>query len=225
LTLPSRNLVVSTDRVSTVPKHLTRTRSQHGDRRDPGVEGNARLTAITGLVLLVMLAAEGFTILSIRPLLSWHVAIGLALIPPVALKLGSTVWRFSRYYLGDVRYRRAGPPQPILRVIGPFVVLTTVAVLATGVAAWLAGPHNGPYLTLHQASFFLWFAAMTIHVLGHFTRATRLAAADVDVRGAAVRYRGVRWSLVGLSLVAGLIVALATRGVVTGWTGYVPHHG
>lgn len=35
-----------------------------------------------------MLAAEGVTLLSIRGLLSWHIAIGLALIPPVGLKVG-----------------------------------------------------------------------------------------------------------------------------------------
>ena len=35
-----------------------------------GTEGNARLTGMTGLVLLVLLAIEGVTILAIRPLLS-----------------------------------------------------------------------------------------------------------------------------------------------------------
>mgnify|MGYP003693605523 CR=1 FL=1 len=42
-----------------------------------GTEGNARLTASTGVVLLVLLAVEGVTILAIRPLLSLHVFIGL----------------------------------------------------------------------------------------------------------------------------------------------------
>lgn len=51
------------------------------DHREPGVEANARLTAATGLLLAVMLAAEGFTIVAIHPLLPRHVARGLALIP------------------------------------------------------------------------------------------------------------------------------------------------
>ena len=55
-----------------------------------GTEGNARLIGWTGLVLLVLLAIEGVTILDIRPLLSVHVFVGLLLIPPVALKLGAT---------------------------------------------------------------------------------------------------------------------------------------
>jgi hypothetical protein len=55
-----------------------------------GTEGNARLTASTGVVLLVLLAVEGVTILAIRPLLSLHVFIGLMLIPPVVLKRATT---------------------------------------------------------------------------------------------------------------------------------------
>ena len=51
-----------------------------------GTEGNARLTALTAIVLFVLLAVEGVSILAIRPLLSLHVFVGLLLIPPVALK-------------------------------------------------------------------------------------------------------------------------------------------
>jgi hypothetical protein len=202
---------------------LSGSARRHDRRRDPGVESNARLTAATGLLLLVMLAGEGFTILSIHPLLAWHIAIGLALIPPVAVKLGSTTWRFSRYYLRDARYRQAGPPHPILRILGPFVVLTTAAVLASGVAVWVAGPDHSTILFLHKASFVLWAGAMTIHVLGHITRAAKLAAADVDASSRAP-YRGTRWGLVGLSLVAGIVVAVTTRGLATGWSGHF-HHG
>ncbi|HET9690882.1 MAG TPA: hypothetical protein VFP61_06995 [Acidimicrobiales bacterium] len=189
-------------------------------RRAPGVEANARLTGATGLLLLVMLAAEGLTIVAIRPLLPWHIGIGLALIPPVALKVGSTLWRFARYYLGDQRYRRAGPPHPILRVLGPVVTGSTAALLATGIAVWLAGPGNGSLLFLHQASFAVWFAAMTVHVLGHVLDAARSTRADVVARGAAraaAPHRAARQALLVSSLVAGVAVALAARGVPSGW--------
>jgi accessory gene regulator protein AgrB len=63
--------------------------------------GNERLTATTATVLLLLLAVEGFTILSVRQMLSVHIVVGLVLIPPVALKLASTGYRFARYYLGD----------------------------------------------------------------------------------------------------------------------------
>jgi hypothetical protein len=66
---------------------------------DPA-EANARLTAGATVVLLVLLAAEGATILRIRGLLSEHVFIGMLLVPPVLVKTCSTVYRFARYYLG-----------------------------------------------------------------------------------------------------------------------------
>jgi hypothetical protein len=67
-------------------------------RADAGVAANARLTATNAAVLLVLLAAEGVTILRVRALLTPHVFIGMVLIPPVLLKVASTGWRFARYY-------------------------------------------------------------------------------------------------------------------------------
>jgi hypothetical protein len=81
-----------------------------------GTQGNARVTAATAVALLVLLAAEGVTILSIRSLISLHVGIGMALVPVVLLKLGSTGWRFLRYYTRAVPYRAAGPPSPLMRI-------------------------------------------------------------------------------------------------------------
>src|SRR5450759_4484295 len=57
---------------------------------DAGVEGNARLTSTTGMVLLALLAIEGLTILSVRSLITLHVFLGILLIGPVLLKTGST---------------------------------------------------------------------------------------------------------------------------------------
>ena len=58
------------------------------------VDANARLTAVMGLVLLVLLPVEGVTLLSLRSLLTVHMLVGVALIPPIALKLASTGYRF-----------------------------------------------------------------------------------------------------------------------------------
>ena len=80
-------------------------------RADAGVAGNARLTAANAavlLVLLVLLAAEGVTILRVHRLLLPHVFIGVVLIPPVLLKVASTTWRFARYYSGAPAYWRRG---------------------------------------------------------------------------------------------------------------------
>ena len=64
--------------------------------RTGGAEGNERLTAATGAVLLVLFAVEGFTILSIHQLITLHFFLGMLLIGPVALKAGSVCYRFAR---------------------------------------------------------------------------------------------------------------------------------
>src|SRR5271166_6667426 len=104
-----------------------------------GADGNEKLTAMTGALLLVGFAVEGFTIASIHRLLFLHFLVGLLLIGPVLLKIGSTMYRFVRYYTGSAPYVRKGPPSPVLRVLGPLVVLTSVAVLGTGVMLAGAG--------------------------------------------------------------------------------------
>ena len=139
----------------------------------------ARLTASTAAVLLVLLAAEGLTILSIHSLLSPHVFIGMVLVPPVLLKFGSTSWRFVRYYRGAPAYRHKGPPPMVLRLLGPFVVALTVVVLASGIALlFVPRSLRQSTLFLHKASFVLWFGAMAIHVIGHILETTRLAPRD-----------------------------------------------
>jgi len=57
------------------------------------VAANARLTASNAVVLLVLLMAEGVTILRVRELLTPHVFIGMVLIPPVLLKVAWSAHR------------------------------------------------------------------------------------------------------------------------------------
>src|SRR5438093_6803653 len=121
-----------------------------------GTEGNARLTGVTGLVLLVLLAVEGVTILAIRPLLSVHVFVGLLLIPQVALKLAATGYRLLRYYTRAAEYVRKGPPLLLRMLVAPVLVAATLVVFATGVALLALGPGGGIVLGLHKASFIVW---------------------------------------------------------------------
>jgi len=186
---------------------------------DEGVEANARLTGMTAAVLLVLLAVEGFTILRIGKLLTLHVVIGMVLVPPVLLKIGSTTWRFARYYLGSPEYRRKGPPPALLRLLGPFLVVLTIAVLGSGIAL-LLGPAGArsELLLIHKATFILWVAAMAVHVLVHLVDTARLAPKDFyrrtrrQVRGASKR----QWALVG-ALCFGLLLAVAVAPKVGPW--------
>ena len=183
------------------------------EQPDP-TAGNERLTATTAVVLLVLLAAEGVTILSIRPLLSAHIVIGLLLIPPVALKLASTGYRFFRYYTGDAAYVDKGPPHVVMRLLAPLLVLATVAVLATGVGLLVFGPenHRDVLLGLHKASFAAWFGLMSIHVLVYAPRLPRL----VSARGALAQ----RATVVASSVVAGAMLAGAAYSLASPWV----HH-
>ncbi len=191
--------------------------------RDPAVEANARLTGTTGLLLIVLFFLEGLTIPLIHSLVSWHILIGLVLIPPLAVKMGSTMWRFGHYYLRDQRYRQAGPPHPLLRMLGPVVLASTVVLFASGVGLWIAGPSNHTLFRIHQVSFVLWFIVVAVHVAAHLLRATRLAAADAHdasrtARSVAPAQRNRarrRRALVATSLVVGLIVGFASSGAVS----------
>jgi hypothetical protein len=77
----------------------TQIREEPTRRADPA--GNERLTAMTGAVLLVLFVAECLTLLNIGNLLTLHVFLGMLLLGPVGLKIGSTLWRFTRYYTGS----------------------------------------------------------------------------------------------------------------------------
>jgi hypothetical protein len=200
--------------VTTAPAASSRLQQ----RQSHGPEGNERLTAVTGAVLLVLLAVEGVTILFLGRLLTLHFFVGLMLIGPVALKLGSTCYRAFRYYTGAPSYQRKGPPAPLLRLLGPLLVLATVAVLATGVTLALLGSGSGAarqVLFLHKASFLGWCGLAAVHVLAYLWRLPRLIGADLRLR--ALGGRGLRWTLLAASLGAGTIIALAGVHLVSGW--------
>jgi hypothetical protein len=199
-----------------------------------GAEGNERLTAITGAVLLVLLAVEGFTILRIGRLLTLHVFLGMLLLGPVALKGGSVIYRFARYYTGSAPYRRKGPPAPLLRVLGPVIILLTACVFGSGVMLAIVGRGHGPWLLMHKGSFILWFGAMTIHVLAYVPRLPRLLAAEArgDALAKSGRHRGgqyahraaealggrgTRLALLTASLLCGLVIALLTVHLAGHW--------
>ena len=135
-----------------------------------GTDGNELLTVQTGAVLLVLLAVLGVTIIRIGQLTWLHMFLGLLLIGPVALKMGSTGYRFVRYYSGDPAYRRKGPPPLALRALGPLVVLSTIGVIGTGVVLLALGPSSrSTWLLIHKVIFFIWLAATSLHVLGHLS--------------------------------------------------------
>jgi hypothetical protein len=183
------------------------------------VAGNARLTGSVAAALLVLLAAEGATIPFIGQLLGPHIFIGLLLIPPVALKMASTGYRFARYYAHSDPYVRSGPPATPLRVLAPGVVLTTVALFGTGVALAVSSPPSHTLAFAHKLSFIAWVALMTLHVLGHLLEVPQLASADLR-RGpafAAVGGAAQRATALAAAIAAGVALGLIGLSVAASW--------
>jgi hypothetical protein len=95
-TSQARRLTRQRDRRASRPSRVVTARLARRSRAWRPL-GNERLTASTGFVVLVLLAIETLTTLSLRSYLPVHIFLGLLLLPLVALKLTSTGWRFLRY--------------------------------------------------------------------------------------------------------------------------------
>ena len=209
-------------------------------KRD-GAEGNERLTAMTGAVLLILLLVECYTLLRLGQLLTLHVFLGMLLLGPVSLKACSVLYRFVRYYTGSAPYRRKGPPAPVLRVIGPVIMLLTACVFGSGIMLAVTGPgYYGPpsgWLEIHRLSFIAWAFFIVIHVLAYVPRLPRLLAAEARGVSAAhpeadggepagrharraievLGWRGTRLALLTASLLGGLVIALLTVHLAGQW--------
>lgn len=206
---------------------LDRTGRAAGSAEDAGVEGNFRLTAATGTLLTLLLLVEGFTILDVRGFITLHAAVGLILIGPVVLKTISTTYRFTRYYTGRAPYVRKGPPHIVLRLLGPLVVLTTLAVVGTGVVLLTDHGSSGTWVSLHQASFVAWIIVTGVHFLGHLREAAVGTAREARpaLRDPARRGRAVRLLAVTAALVVGVGLAVAFTPSASSWKIQHDHHG
>jgi hypothetical protein len=212
-----------TDRPGPAPREWSR-RDWRAVARPWGPPGNERLTTSVGLVLLVLLALETLTTLALRSYLPVHIFLGLLLLPPLALKLASTAWRFLRYYTGNKAYRLKGPPRLLLRLLAPLLVASTLTLFGSGIALIVVGHGGGLLLSLHSLSFLIWGALMIIHVLAYLVQTLRVGPADWR-RHAELVVAGARSRRAALSgaLLAGMIVALATYPAQQAWLSHRGH--
>jgi hypothetical protein len=186
--------------------------------RTGGPAGNARLTAWTGAILFVLFVAEVVTLLDVRGWISWHVALGVLLVPPALLKTATTGWRFLRYYTRGRPYVEAGPPIMPLRILGPFVVLSTLGLLGSGLVLIAIGEQRSrddgfagySWVNIHQAFFFLAAVAVSLHFLARAVPALLLVTGRrKEEPGAASRVPG------GAARIALVVLTLAVAGVTT----------
>jgi hypothetical protein len=185
-----------------------------------GPEGNEVLTSAAAVVLTLLLAAEGLTILNLSGLRVPHMLIGMALIPPVLVKLGSTGYRFARYYRGARPYREKGPPLLPLRLLAPILVASTLAVFGSGVALLIVGHRPGLLFQVHQVSFIVFGVIFSVHFLAYAPRMVRSLGSDwAAARRQEVPGSDLRAALLVASIAAGIGLALALLSPITGWHG------
>jgi hypothetical protein len=190
-------------------------------------DGNERLTATVGVVLIVLTVVELATLLfGLQQFLSLHVFVGLVLIPPVLLKLASTGWRFTRYYTRNAVYRLEGAPQLAMRLLAPLLVAATVVLFGSGIAM---GVLHGQSLQLardlHGPASVAWMLLLGVHVLVYLRRALVSAKEDlVPVSRSAVTGARARTFLLVASLVAGLAAGVSTLSVEHRWLHLPPKH-
>jgi hypothetical protein len=218
----------------TVAVDYARQASGRSHRRDAvvgssgGPAGNARLTAWTGLLLLVLFGAELVTLLDVHGWIDWHIVIGVLLIPPALVKTASTGWRIVRYYTGNRAYREAGPPPLVLRLLGPLVVLFTLAVLGSGIALILVSPNAGhrsfvsaggvgvSLLMIHKATFVVWGIVTAAHTLGRLIPALQLTVLGWSDRPR-VPGRHRRSATLAAAVVSGVLAAVLAVAAAGAW--------
>lgn len=190
-----------------------------------GPAGNGRLTAWLGVIILYLVAAQLITLLDVDKVLAWHVALGGALVPVALAKTSVTGWRIVQYYRGAPAYRETAPPTP-LRILGPLVVLSTLALVGTGLTLLALGPTeiNRPLftvaglavapLTIHQAVFFAFAAFTGLHLLARLVPAWQRT---VGTKGVAVAGGGGRAAIIALVALAAIISSSLVEQAFHGW--------
>lgn len=175
-------------------------------------DGNERLTAAVGVLLLVPVLVEIATILlGVHTFMSWHVFVGLALIPVVILKLATTGWRFVRYYTRSRPYVAAGPPQTAMRLLAPLFVVATLVLFGSGVAmGFLHGDSLEIARRLHGPASVIWLLLLGVHVLVYLGRAVRDTADDVlPAERTPVPGKSARLYVLATAIVCGLVLGTA----------------
>lgn len=190
---------------------------RNGD--ESAVIGNGRTTALAGAVLLVLFLIEIVTVLSLRGLLRVHVLVGVLLVGPLVVKLGSTGYRFVRYYTGSPAFVRRGPPRPALRILAPLLLVTTLVVIGTGIALLIIGPTQaGLLVDVHGISTLLWLPMLAIHVFAYTRLVPRHIADDWRKRPAEqIPGRGLRLGMILGAVMVGALAAILVLPSAASW--------
>lgn len=143
------------------------------------IERNKRITAIAGIVLFILIIAELVITANMHALRSEHIFVGVLLSGPLVVKMGSTGYRFFRYYTKSPEFVRAGPPNILLRLLAPFLVVTTILVFISGFGLAFGGHAYGRlFIKIHAVSVALWLPLLGVHIYAYIRKAKGLIAYD-----------------------------------------------
>jgi hypothetical protein len=217
------NLALTSTRSAGARTHIAATTPD--TRRDPAaprrqrthnVDGNSRLTAIVGIIILpLFLAAFVCGKLAAGGALDVHVAIGLVLAAPIAVKLASVTYRMVSYYRGVAAYRQRGRPSNPRRLLGGALGVIIVLLLGSGLVL-IVGPSSAhrTALSIHKVTSYAAVLAVALHLIVHLRAALVLATAELRRHVLKAPGRRARWALVSASLLTGAVLAvmLTSRG-------------
>ncbi|MCM2535323.1 hypothetical protein NDK43_26980 [Neobacillus pocheonensis] len=187
------------------------------------IERNKRMTAIAGTVLFVLIIVELVITAKLHELISEHIFVGILLSGPLVVKIFSTGYRFFLYYTKSPDFVRAGPPNTLLRLLAPFLVLITILVFISGFGLVLGGhAKKGLFLKIHAVSITLWLPLLAVHIYAYIRKVPGLIANDWT-RKSKFRVPG-REGRVGIN-VAALIVSGIAAIIMTPWNAGGHGHG
>lgn len=192
---------------------------------------NARLVALSGAALLVLLPIPYGSALFLDTLWRIHYFSALLLIPLLVVKLAGTGWRALQYYRGDPGYRADGAPHPMPRLTAPILVASTLVLFVSGVEMMFGADRFGPWSTIHNGAAIIFTGALGLHLLAHLWDTPAEVAADVAPSLVTGRFRDVpRARRRLLATVAAFVIGITVAAIaipVEQWTGSRPagaHH-
>jgi hypothetical protein len=193
-------------------------------KQQAAVAGNERMIALVGTVLLLLIGAEIVIAAKMQALMPIHIFVGVLLTVPLFVKIGSTGYRFLRYYTGSPAFVHKGPPRLEMRLLAPLLLLASLSLVVSGITLALLGPANVWsvwVLRLHALSVICWLPLLALHVGAYIWRVPRLLLADWQKRS--VPGRGWRYAGTFVALLAGVGAAALFLPHVASWTAWEPN--
>ncbi|MCY0876945.1 MAG: hypothetical protein OWT28_11850 [Firmicutes bacterium] len=194
----------------------------HRTREGTTVLRNERLTALAGVILLILILAQFVITANLHAFIPIHILLGMLLAGPMIVKLFSIGYKFIRYYSGHPEFVRKGPPNIWMRLLGPLLAADTILVFASGFGLALTGPtSHGIFFLAHAASTAAFIPLVAVHVYAHIRKATRLVASDFGGRSRdRVGGRGGRLRFTLLGLILGVVGAVLMLPVASRWANW-----